>query len=55
MARDPLSVAYDSRARRALLAAIRSHQHGGTGVTVFLSSPPRAWCAWTRAGQPLEL
>ena len=51
MARDPLSVAYDTRARRALLAAIRSHQHGGTGATVFLPSPPREFRRLDRGGR----
>jgi len=51
MARDPLSVAYDTRARRVLLAAVQSHRDGGMGVTVFLPSPPREFRHLDRGGR----
>jgi hypothetical protein len=52
--RDPLSVAYDSRARYVLLRAIKAHQEskgGSSGVAVFVTSPAGEFRNLDRGGR----
>jgi len=52
--RDPLSVAYDRRARYVLLQAIRVHQlsrGGSAGVPVFVTSPAGEFRRLDRGGR----